>query len=71
MKFKVDDIVRITHDDLFDDCEGVILEAYDELWGGSYLIELYKGNERITQEEINEYYIYFNDENLQLIRRRG
>ena len=69
MKFKVGDIVRITNDDLFDDCEGVILEAYDELWGGSYLIELYKGNERITQEEIDEYYIYFNDENLQLIRR--
>ena len=69
MKFKVDDIVRITHDDFFDDCVGVILEAYDELWGGSYLIELYKGNERITQEEIDEYYIYFNDENLQLIRR--
>ncbi len=69
MRFKVNDVVLIVHDDLFNGCEGVIVEAFDEVWGGSYLIDLYQGNERITQEEIDEYYIYFNDENLKLLRR--
>ena len=68
MKFKIGDRVRVVERDLFGGCEGYICEIPGEDgWAGSYLVDLYKGNDRITQEECDMYLVYFNDDNLELI----
>ena len=50
--------------ELFYLCEGHIIEVMED---GSYLVDLYRGNGRITQEEVNEYNVYFLEKELDLI----
>ena len=60
---KIGDRVLIVNDSLFNNCEGYIIEI-DDL---GYLVSLYKHNDKITKEEINEYDVYFNKNNLELL----
>ena len=62
---KVGDRIKVTHEyAIFTGCEGYIVEVESD---GSYLVDLYKGNDIITEDEINEYYVYFTDKELELI----
>ena len=64
---KIGDRVRVNEkESLYKGCEGIIIEIDDD---GSYIVELYKGNDVITEEEIKEYDVYFNEDELDLIVR--
>ena len=64
---KIGDRVRVNEkESLYKGCEGSIIEIDDD---GSYIVELYKGNNVITEEEIKEYDVYFNEDELDLIVR--
>lgn len=63
---KIGDRVRVNEKErLFKGCEGIIIEIED----GEYIVELYKGNDVITEEEIKEYDVYFSEDELDLIVR--
>lgn len=64
---KIGDRVRVNEkESLYKGCEGIIIEIDGD---GSYIVELYKGNDVITEEEIKEYDVYFNEDELDLIVR--
>lgn len=63
MKFKIGDEVRIIEEGLYEGCEGKIVDFINE----GYLVELFKSNGIITEEEMEEYDIYFIEEALELI----
>ena len=63
---KIGDRVRVNEKEgLYKGCEGIIIEIED----GEYIVELYKGNDMITEEEIKEYDVYFSEDELDLIVR--
>ena len=64
---KIGDKVRVNDNGrLFKGCEGTIIEIEND---GSYLVELYKGNDVITEREIKEYDVYFIEDELDMIVR--
>ena len=61
---KIGDRVRINETEtLFVGCEGVIVE----IDGNDFVIELYKGNHKLTAEEASEYLIYCVESELELL----
>ena len=64
---KIGDIVRVNNNNnLYSGCEGTIIEVDGD---GSYLVELYKCNDVITEKEIKEYDVYFMEDEIDLIIR--
>ena len=61
---KVGDKVRIIDRmELLKDCEGVIINIIDDI----LLIDLYKGNCRIPESEIEDFYLFFNKDSVEVI----
>lgn len=61
---KVGDKVRIIDRmELLKDCEGIIINIIDDI----LLIDLYKGNYRIPESEIEDYYLFFNEDSVEVI----
>jgi len=60
-------IVNNTHK-IFAGCEGFIIEDPDTDFNDmGFLVDLYKGNDTVTEDELNEYYVYFNIDELDLL----
>ena len=64
----------INKENLFYNCEGYILEVYDTYdidgedgYVVGYMVNLTKPNDRVTQEELDEYYVFFNKTELEKI----
>jgi hypothetical protein len=49
--------------ELLKDCEGIIINILDDI----LLIDLYKGNYRIPENEIEDYYLFFNEDSVEVI----
>jgi hypothetical protein len=61
---KVGDKVRIIDRmELLKDCEGIIINIIDDI----LLIDLYKGNYRISESEIEDFYLFFNKDSVEVI----
>lgn len=61
---KVGDKVRIIDRmELLKDCEGIIINIIDDI----LLIDLYKGNYRIPENEIEDFYLFFNKDSVEVI----
>lgn len=62
--FKLGDRVRIINErSMFKNCEGVIIEVDED----SYWLDLYKGNENIDDNMINEFDVFITEEDLELV----
>lgn len=64
MKFKIGDRVRIINNNIFENCEGVIIDISNN---DCYWIDLYKNNDSLSIEEIKEYSIRLNINELELL----
>ena len=56
--------VKTDKDELFAGCEGFIIEGEEE---GYYLLDLYKGNGKVTDEELKMYNVYLPIDRVELI----
>lgn len=64
MKFKIGDKVKVLESEsLFYDCEGIIIDIEDDF----YVIDLYKGNERLNDEFMRECLVYLSENDLEKI----
>lgn len=67
--------VRVVNEDsLYYKCEGYILEVHDtyDIDGENgyvvgYMVNLTKGNDRVTEKELDEYYVFFSVDEIEKI----